>query len=362
MLTNLENKEKIFHSYIPLYPNGKYAHILLIRETNSYTIFRTDRDLNTAKVGKSLKDDTPITRLVWFKRKQVAPERITGRGVLRENAPIIWEKLSEEHKKELEHAFSEGNYNCEYNEINCQACPDCIYYGYAIGGAEEGGSEKSKVFVDSAFSITSFEDSHEEFSFNALFEYGTMTDPSGKTRESFGAEDHVVPEVFFPSIVTIKDPTEPEFLYILNNILRTKRYGAETTRGGSVENHVVGIVFSDGEIFSNLKFTKAITDQLMGEYEENNQPEHKELKHPLRYKEVIEASQSAIEDLITSESIRIIKKLSGNELEDLLHEVISYTSSEEKLSSLIEKAFVDVAQYRKLIKESAPTKKGKGKK
>ncbi len=355
MLDKLENKEKIFHSQVPLYPNGKFAHILLVRETNSYTIFRTDRELNTAKVGKSLKDDTPITRLVWFKRKQVAPERITGRALLRELAPTLWKGLSEADKEALKGAFGEGNYNCEYNGTNCQACPDCTYYGYAIGGAEEGGSEKSKVFFDSAFSITPFEQSHEEFSFNALFEHGTMTDPStGKTRESFGTEDHVMPEVFFPSIVTIKDPTEPEFLFVLNNVLRTKRYGAENTRGGSVENHVVGVAFTDGDIFSNLKFTKAITDKLMDD--------GVEIKQPIPRQKTIQASQSVIKFLLGSESARIINLAEGEKLKELLDEVKSYTSNEEKFLSLVSQALGDAAQYRRSIAESAPTKKGKGKK
>lgn len=355
MLNKLENKEKCFHSQIPLYPNGKFAHILLVRETTSYAIFRTDRELNTAKVGRSLKDDTPVTRLVWFKRKQVAPERITGRGLLRQLAPTLWKGLSETDKDALKGAFGEGNYNCEYNGTNCQACPDCIYYGYAIGGAEEGGSEKSKVFVDSAFSITSFEESHEELSFNALFEHGTMTDPStGKTRESFGAEDHVMPEVFFPSIVTIKDPTEPEFLYVLNNILRTKRYGAENTRTGSVENHIVGIVFSDGEIFSNLKFTKAVTDRL--------RDAQVEIKQPLPRQQVMQAAQSVITSLLASESMRTVSSIEGERLEELLNEVKSYISSDEKFFSLLSQALADAAQYRKSIAESTPTKKGKGKK
>jgi hypothetical protein len=49
--------------------------------------------------------------------------------------------------------------------------PDCIIYGFAIG---DSGSEKSKVVVDTAFSITSFDDSHETFTLNAPYENGTM--------------------------------------------------------------------------------------------------------------------------------------------------------------------------------------------
>jgi CRISPR-associated protein Csc2 len=49
--------------------------------------------------------------------------------------------------------------------------PDCIIYGFAIG---DSGSEKSKVVVDTAFSITPFDESHESFTFNAPYENGTI--------------------------------------------------------------------------------------------------------------------------------------------------------------------------------------------
>src|SRR5437764_2293957 len=97
--------------------------------------------------------------------------------------------------------------------------------------------------------------------FNAPYEHGTMS-KDGKTRSSFGEQDHVLPQVFFPSIITLRDPTEAEFIYVFNNILRTKRYGAQTTRTGTVENHVVAIAFTDGEICSNLKLTQTLYDAL----------------------------------------------------------------------------------------------------
>src|SRR5437762_14038494 len=129
--------------------------------------------------------------------------------------------------------------------------------------------------------------SHQQFTFNAPSENGTMNE-DGKMKTALGEQDYVLPQVYFPSIVTIKDPTEAEFIYVLNNTLRTKRYGAQNTRTGTVENHVTGIVFSDGEIFSNLQLTQAIYDILS--------PEQR-AKTTLPQAAVLEAMESAVQTM-----------------------------------------------------------------
>ncbi len=94
--------------------------------------------------------------------------------------------------------------------------PDCIIYGFAIG---DSGSEKSKVVVDTAYSITSFDESHETFTLNAPYENGTIASKGeagskpGEVTGRINQQDHIRPQVFFPSIVTLKDPTEASFLY-----------------------------------------------------------------------------------------------------------------------------------------------------
>src|SRR5260370_14152594 len=229
----------VFHQEIPKLPMGKYAHIIMLRETNSFALFQTDGELNICRVSLGRKEQTPGTRIVLFKRKQSTPERLTGRELLRR-----YNLVNE----------------CKYNSKDfCKRCPDCIYYGFAIGNE---GSERSKVLVDSAFSITGYDMSHQQFTFNAPSENGTMSE-DGKMKTALGEQDYVLPQTYFPSVVTIKDPTEAEFIYVMNNILRTKRYGAQNTRTGTVENHVMGVVVSDGEIFSNLQLTQAIYDTLM---------------------------------------------------------------------------------------------------
>ena len=126
----------VFHQEIPKLPMGKYAHIIVLRETSSFALFQTDGELNLSRVslGRQTPNQKATARIVLFKRKQSTPERLTGRELLRRYGLVE---------------------NCKYNTAEfCKRCPDCIYYGFAIG---DQGSERSKVLVDSAFSVTGYD-------------------------------------------------------------------------------------------------------------------------------------------------------------------------------------------------------------
>ena len=184
-----------------------------------------------------------------------------------------------------------------------------------------------KYWLISAFSITGYDMSHQQFTFNAPSENGTMSE-DGKMKTALGEQDYVLPQVYFPSVVTIKDPTEAEFIYVLNNVLRTKRYGAQNTRTGTVENHITGIVFSDGEIFSNLQLTQSMYDTLS--------PEQR-AKTPLPHEAVLEAMKSVTPVLLHEDGL-VAQHYEGEDLQTLIKEVIQITSSEERLISLLTQA------------------------
>lgn len=327
MFLNTLEGLNIFHQDIPKFPMGKYAHIIVLRETNSFALFQTDGELNISRVNLGREVQTPATRIVLFKRKQSTPERLTGRELLRR-----YEQVG----------------NCQYNSAEfCKRCPDCIYYGFAIG---DKGSERSKVLVDSAFSITSYDTSHQQFTFNAPSENGTMSE-DGKMKTALGEQDYVLPEIYFPSIVTIKDPTEAEFIYVLNNILRTKRYGAQNTRTGTVANHIIGIIFSDGEIFSNLLLTQAIYDVL---------PSDQRGKTPLSRPALLEAMGTVIPTLLKEDGI-VSQLFAGERLKTLLQEVTHITSDETRLVTLLKQATVEANTYAKtygvdMVKEAKSKK------
>lgn len=321
--------ENSFLEQIPKAPTGHYAHLVVVRETESFPIFQTDGTLNIAKVSAGLQSDNSLIRLAMFKRKQSSPERLTGRELLR-RANIT------------QNEDSDGDDYCDYNERFCTTCPDCVYYGFAIG---DSGSEKSKVYVDTAYSITGYDESHQQFSFNALYEKGNMSQ-HGEVRSSFGEQDHVVPQVFFPSVITIKDVTVNSFAYVLNNVLRTKRYGAQTTRTGRLSNHIVGAVFADGEIFSNLKFTQAIHDALG----------HDKNETPLNPTKVIQTAQTVTAQLLQDDGVNY-HLLDGENLQQLLGIVKSTTTDEGKMHLFLQEANAETQEYSERVIQKASNKK-----
>ncbi|MEH2381796.1 MAG: type I-D CRISPR-associated protein Cas7/Csc2 [Nostoc sp.] len=316
-------ESKFFQAEIPYKPMGKYVHFLTVRVTESYPLFQTDAELNKARVRAGVKDKTTISRLSMFKRKQSTPERLVGRELLRNYGLMTAEE-------------------CEYNVNFAMDNPDCIIYGFAIG---DSGSEKSKVVVDTAFSITAFDQSHETFTLNAPYENGTMASKGengskpGEVTSRINQQDHIRPQVFFPSIVTLKDPTEASFLYVFNNILRTRHYGAQTTRTGRVRNELIGVVFADGEITSNLRWTQAIYDQMKSN-NTLNAPD------PLDEDDVITAAKNTIEALMVDEFI-VHTDLIGDAFVPLLNEVKTLTGSETGIKSILQKADVEAKEYAK---------------
>ncbi|MCC5608204.1 type I-D CRISPR-associated protein Cas7/Csc2 [Nostoc sp. CHAB 5834] len=330
-------ESKFFQAEIPYKPMGKYVHFLTIRITESYPLFQTDAELNKARVRAGVKDKTTISRLSMFKRKQSTPERLVGRELLRNYGLMTAEE-------------------CEYNVNFAMDNPDCIIYGFAIG---DSGSEKSKVVVDTAFSITAFDESHETFTLNAPYENGTMASKGengskpGEVTSRINQQDHIRPQVFFPSIVTLKDPTEASFLYVFNNILRTRHYGAQTTRTGRVRNELIGVVFADGEITSNLRWTQAIYDQMKSN-NTLNAPD------PLDEDDVITAAKNAIEALMADEFI-VHTDFIGDAFVSLINEVKTLTGSEKGIQAILQKADAEAKDYAKkhISKKKTAAKAGK---
>lgn len=334
-LDELKSIAGLFLDKIPSRPQGRYTHFILLRETESFPVFQTDGTLNTITVQAGLSNSDKISRLVMFKRKQSSPERLMGRELLR-----FYKLITDV-----------GDQACVYNAPKggaCKACPDCILYGYAIG---EQGAEKSKVLVDSTFSITQYEDSHKSFIFNAPYENGTMTE-KGITKSSFGEQDHIVPQVFFPSVVTLKDPTYEGFVYVLGNILRTDRYGAQETRTGKVFNHVVAITFTNGEIFSNLRLSQAMYDYLKN---------RDELSHPLDRAISLESTISVYRVLIPMEPVAVLREIVGYDLIKLLDDVKTVYQDSEKTKNLLTKLYADTESYARQHGARQEKKKDNGK-
>jgi CRISPR-associated protein Csc2 len=320
-----------FHTTFPRLASGKYVHFFILRHSQSFPVFQTDGVLNTARTQAGLETPDPISRLVMFKRKQITPERLAGRELLRSLGLTSADSADKDKF-------------CEYNgEGSCKKCPDCIIYGFAIG---DSGSERSKVYSDSAFSLSAYEQSHRSFTFNAPFEGGTMSE-KGVMRTAINELDHVLPEISFPTVETLRDPTFEGFLYVLGNLLRTRRYGAQESRTGTMSNHIIGIVLCDGEIFSNLHFTQALYDGLKPDFHA-----------PIA--DIITKAIEVTNNLLNNEPVRKNQVIMGSQLMDLLTEVSAIYQDESQLKSTISTLYQQTKAYAETF--GAVAKKAKSNK
>ena len=311
--------EKYAHHLLEQYtnfPRGCYASLLLVRRIESEAIFRTEgsgTSLNKEFVYAGLEDNDLIRRVVISKRKQTAPERRTGRELLR--------------RHEMLYGGEKSDRLCALNTNNpCGRCIDCMIYGYAAGG---GGAQKSRVITDDAFSLHPAPAITDVRTFNAPFEDGTPWDREQKKRMTgLGEDEYVKPEAVFVEIETLKDVTPDEFRYILGNVLRTNRYGAISSRIGKVKNILAGIAFSDCELFSNLELTQAVYDYLKGDAEE--------LSFPLRTAQVVEAVRETSEAL-SQRVVGEVNWLSAGETANLNDEIVALYGDDDAVKAMLER-------------------------
>lgn len=295
------------------YPHGRYITLILARWIESEAIFRTEgsgEPLNKEFVLAGQKNSEPIQRVVISKRKQTAVERRTGRELLRRHDLL----------------FSTKDGICALNRNNpCEKCLDCMIYGYAAGG---GGAQKARVITDDAFSLHPAHQILGTKQFNALFDNSTMRDPeTGKPSSSIGTDEYVKPQAVFLDMETLKDVTASEFQYVLGNILRSSRYGAISSRIGKVDNVLLGVVFSDTELFSNLELTQAAYD-LLGNG-------RSELDFPLSKEAVHTAVQQASAQLM-SRVIGAAHALLAAEVNQLVQEMGDLYGAETAVANLLQ--------------------------
>ena len=338
-----------FPAQVPAKPSGSYAHIILLRVTDSYSLFQTDGELNTSRVQAGERDEKPMTRITIFKRKQTTAERLSGRELLRCHGFLSGALEGVDDADGIKRDTNALPI-CDYNVDFCKSCPDCITYGFAIG---DSGSVKSKVISDTAYSLTSYDDSHETMTLNAPYESGTMS-RKGDVTSRINEQDHVKPQVIFPSVITVRDATLPLFHYVLSNIVRAKRYGAQTTRTGTMTNHIVGIVLADGEIFSNLRFTQALYDTLQANGA-------LKLPDPVSVASALSAANTIVSDLLKRDRVSLDQHLSGAALQQILN---GLPSDDAAVKAMLASAFKDSRTYfdAYIKKDPGSTKRGTKKK
>ena len=303
------------------FPQSRYLTLIVLRKAESEMIFRTEgsgeglaRDSVYAGLEAGPEGREVISRVTISKRKQTAVERRTGRELLRQHNLLFYTAGSKEEEENI----------CALNRNKpCAQCADCMIYGYAVGG---GGAQKSRVVTDDAFSIQSYQAVTAKRTFNALYDNNTMRDPvSGEASSSIQEDEYVKPETLFIDMQTLKDLTAAEIRYVLANVLRSRRYGAISSRLGKMRNTIVGAIFSDCELFSNLELTQCVYDRIGSEGRQ----------FPLDENRVESEVAGAVADL-TNEVIGNLQPVTDAELTELIGEVRQTFASPSEVKGLLE--------------------------
>jgi CRISPR-associated protein Csc2 len=181
----------------------------------------------------------------------------------------------------------------------CQKCLECVLYGSAASeDVKETKSVTSRVMYDTAFTIRDSSVIIEEKFQNAPGD-GYAKESTTAIREP----DFFNPGVMFPCVITLRDATFAELLFILSITLKNKRYGAVTTRIGRVKNHILGIYAGSEEGPSNLELTTGVIRKLA---EENDQSlEDIVTSSTLDTGSVVRHTKSVFDDLVEKERLEI---------------------------------------------------------
>jgi CRISPR-associated protein Csc2 len=330
-LKSLRQYEHLFVPAIPRTPTARYASVILLRETKSYAIFTTEggeqQDVEQVPAGLTHPEST--SRLVMFKRKQVAPERRTGKALLRQYGVFPYAIQDGQVLYGEEATQVNGHYDdCYLTAGLCSHCPDCLIYGYAA--IEGEGARKARVMTDTCFSVRPYEIIQKQVKFNVIDE---ATHTSGTITEY----DYATPGIFLPAVETTVDLTVDEFVYVLGNILRTTRYGKESTRQGFVRNHMLAVAFSDVELFSNLEFTQGLYDGLV---EAGTDLVGGSLALP-----ALEELALQIIQKLTDELAGRLVLVTGEELEVVLGEVRALNRDETNLAGFLKELNTQAASF-----------------
>lgn len=348
-IAELEKYEKHFSPGLPKTPTGRFASVILLRETKSYAIFTTEggeqQDVEQTQAGLTSRER--IDRLVMFKRKQVAPERRTGKALLRQygvfpyavvskgakGSRVVYgtediTKAQDEAKGQKETKVEPPQEDCYLIAGMCAHCIDCLTYGFAA--VEGQGARKARVLTDSCFSVRPYPLVTERKKFNYIDE---QTHTSGTITEF----DHTRPHTFFPSVMTTVDLTLDEFVYVLNNLLRTSRYGKEVAHIGLMENHIVAIALSDVELFSNLEFSQAFYDAFKGSVEIK-------MVDSLSLQDFLVHEKQVIANLTTGLNGRLTL-IQGDELKTILSQAKSLNQDENRLATFLKELNRQAASF-----------------
>ena len=308
-------------------PSAHYIHVLLLRELQSSAIFTTSgQDADIATVGivadGELVDYSPV---MMFKRKQTGSDRRKG--------------------KELQRNLIDMKDTMNVNEMT-QDSPESILYGSAAG--DEAISVTSRVMYDTAYSIRDSSVVVEEKFQNAPgdeFAKGATT--------AIREPDFIVPGTLFPCVITLRDVTFDELVFVLGITKMNKRYGAATSRIGRMENHILCIYYGMEEGPANLILSQEVSRRMAME----NGGLTKENLNKVLYAPVLNVDE--VKRLVKQAFDDDIQTLNIKSLDDAdVEKLLEYTT-DETLKQALENQKTRASEFLKKVNEELKKKKGK---
>lgn len=263
---------------------NRFTHLLVLREVTSAARFTTDGETaNTTMVrtGDPEEKTVPMNAVDMFYRKQPGAERRRAKEIQRDL---------------LSHVEACASDQMDPNEMS-QSSVESVLFGSAAGDA--GVSQRSRVYYNSAYSIRSAEMSLSQNKQNSP---GSKDRNRSAENQGLWTHDFVQPNTLFPSVVTLDSATPEEVLFTMAVIDQTTRYGATTTRGGCVNNHLLGAYCGTADAPSNLQLVQKIAGELAEAQTDGEGYTVDDLESvisgpPLALREVREATLNSFEEL-----------------------------------------------------------------
>lgn len=181
--------------------------------------------------------------------KFTSKERLTGLDLLRRlDDDLVHDEYAYNEPADLDESLNVGT----------------ITYGLA-GTGDQDFAIKSRVVEGYTYTTDEYDLMNKETR-NAVYESGTMRNEEGDQSEALFDFVKVQPGNSLVHFITLEAATGPMLLYVLHNILNTKKYGARETRTGpNVDNEILGVILGNHD-------TSLSTGELLMSYhdEENS--------------------------------------------------------------------------------------------
>lgn len=303
---------------------NRFTHLLLLREVTAPARFTTDGEtVNTMRIRTGDPEaETQVARVVdLFYRKQPGAERRTAKSLQRNL---------------LNHIEECANDHMAPNDMQ-QNSIESVLFGSAAG--DEGISQRSRVYYNSAYSIRAAE---------AAVQQNTQNAPGDEVRvdasegQGTWTPDFVKPGTVFPSVVTLDSATPEEVLFVMAAIARTTRYGANESRGGNVRNHFLGVYTGRQDGPANLELTRLTAGILSGE---NGDYSTEDLEATIRNDPVdIAAADHAVRSAYAQLQER--RGLDFDQIPaDTVEDVIKTLGDDDELETILERQYEKVEDY-----------------